>query len=340
MKNFWRLFARLPLVVLAAALLELMPSGRPAGAHAAQATIKQPSDPSNPVVVDCVGDSITHGSGASSTANNYPSLLGDLLGPGYKVLNFGESGATLLKNGDSPYWKRESYAASAAAAPNVVIIMLGTNDSKPWNWKFKSQFASDYEALIDYYASIPTHPQIFVCTPPPVPGLGNYGINEPNVLEMIPIVEQAAAARSVPVIDVQAGIPSDAYYFVDRVHPNDNGYILLASAIYEGLTRAPVILPIANRTLTGPEPIKIITLDKGVQIRYRLDGMDKPNNGIQIRYSLDDRVPSRKSPITLTLVTMSGPTTVTAQEFVGKKPFGLKASAIFIPAPPTVPAAQ
>jgi lysophospholipase L1-like esterase len=160
--------------------------------NAANALVIQSVTHPGPIIVACVGDSITAGVGSTATDYDYPSLLQELLGPGYKVINFGESGATLLKNGDSPYWQRGSFPASKSAAPDVVIIMLGTNDSKPWNWKFKDQFTSDYAALANYYAGMVSHPQIYAVLPPPVPGTGNYGINEANVDQEIPMIEKVA----------------------------------------------------------------------------------------------------------------------------------------------------
>ena len=62
------------------------------------------------VRVACVGDSITYGSGIPDREHNsYPAQLQKLLGDGYEVRNFGVSGATLLKNGDKPYWKEKAF---------------------------------------------------------------------------------------------------------------------------------------------------------------------------------------------------------------------------------------
>ena len=55
-----------------------------------------------PIRVACVGDSITEGAGASG-GNSYPSQLGKMLGEKWTVGNFGVSGTTMLKKGDSPY---------------------------------------------------------------------------------------------------------------------------------------------------------------------------------------------------------------------------------------------
>src|SRR3712207_5545352 len=81
--------------------------------------------------VACVGDSITYGAGVSGREkNSYPAVLGQWLGTKWDVRNFGVSGATLLKKGNRPYWKQQKFADALQFKPDVVIIKLGTNDSK------------------------------------------------------------------------------------------------------------------------------------------------------------------------------------------------------------------
>ena len=270
------------------------------------------------VKVACVGDSITAGVGASSDPHNYPSLLGDLLGSGYTVANFGESGATLLQNGDSPYKQRGSYGRSAAFLPNVVVILLGTNDSKPQNWgTHKGEFAADYAALLDYYAALPTHPKLFACLPTPVPK-PNYGINEPAVTEELPLIRQVAAQKGATVIDVHGRMPSDNADFVDGVHPNDTGYVLLASAVYQGMTHAPVILPISDRKFYGSLAVS----------------MTPPMPGAAIRYTLNGAAPTRASALYKGPLTLTHGATLKAQAFRGKTPLGLVSTATFRPLVP------
>ena len=67
--------------------------------------------------VACIGNSITYG--ARQFLNDrekecYPALLGNMLGEGFEVANFGCSGTTLLKNGNSPYWNTKEYTNAKA----------------------------------------------------------------------------------------------------------------------------------------------------------------------------------------------------------------------------------
>ena len=53
-----------------------------------------------PLVVACVGDSITYGHGASDRgAKSYPAQLQALLGDGWNVRNFGHNARTALDEG-------------------------------------------------------------------------------------------------------------------------------------------------------------------------------------------------------------------------------------------------
>ena len=102
-------------------------------------------DPDTRIKVACVGDSITAGAFSSGPNFTYPGQLQKVLDksfPGkYYVQNLGASGATLLMSGDSPYWKRPEYAKFVKQQWDIVVIMLGTNDSKdkgdhgPHNWQ-------------------------------------------------------------------------------------------------------------------------------------------------------------------------------------------------------------
>jgi lysophospholipase L1-like esterase len=182
-----------------------------------------------PIKVACVGDSITQGVGAKP-GHAYPAQLQVLLGDGYRVGNFGVSGRTLLKKGDFPYWKEHRYQAALAMEPAIVIIMLGTNDTKPQNWKHEAEFDADYRELVKSFQSLKSRPKIFVCRPVPVPGQGNYGINEENVRKEIPRVDALAKELGCGVIDMHAALEKYPEMLPDRVHPNTAGAGEMAKA--------------------------------------------------------------------------------------------------------------
>ncbi|MCW1914324.1 GDSL-type esterase/lipase family protein [Luteolibacter sp. GHJ8] len=195
----------------------------------------KPDDYKAPVRVSCIGDSITEGSGAAP-GKAYPSQLQELLGDKWKVTNFGISGRTLLKNGDFPYWKEEKYQFALKSEPDVVIIMLGTNDTKPQNWKFEKEFVADYTELVKSFQALPSKPRIYVCRPCPVPEPGNFGINEKNLKEWIKRIDKLAKEMDLGVIDMHAALKRHPEMLPDRVHPDTAGAGEMAKAAFEVLT--------------------------------------------------------------------------------------------------------
>ena len=188
------------------------------------------------VRVACIGDSITAGAGIRDRNMHYPTQLGRLLGEGYKVINCGNSGSTLLKNGDKPFWKQRQWKAALDFNPNIVVIKLGTNDSKPQNWKLKDQFAADYKDMIAQLQKLPAKPKIFICKP--VPAFpGRWGITDKVISEeVIPITLQVAKETNCPVIDLYKALTGKKALFPDTVHPNAAGAGVMAAVIAQAIT--------------------------------------------------------------------------------------------------------
>jgi len=191
---------------------------------------------SRPIRVACVGDSITVGLGIGK-GFDYPSQLQHRLGKGWQVGNFGVSGRTLLRKGDYPYWNETAFRDAQAFQPDVVIILLGANDTKPQNWVHVSEFLQDYTDLVKTFQALPSRPKVYVCRPCPVPEPGNYGINETNIREEIKMVDQVARDFQLPVIDLHTAMEKSPHLFPDRVHPNSQGAALMADTVYTALTQ-------------------------------------------------------------------------------------------------------
>lgn len=198
----------------------------------------KPADYKAPVRVACIGDSITQGSGAAK-GQSYPSQLQSLLGNSWKVGNFGVSGRTLLKKGDHPYWNEKTYQEALEFEPNVVVIMLGTNDTKPQNWAFETEFVANYTELVNSFTGLTSKPRVYVCRPCPVPEPGNYGINDTNVQEEIKRVDQIASEMKLGVIDMHAALVDKPQLLPDHVHPSTEGAGEMAKAAFKALTGKP-----------------------------------------------------------------------------------------------------
>jgi sialate O-acetylesterase len=197
-----------------------------------------PLDPmafNEPIRVACVGDSITQGAGAAR-GDSYPSRLHALLDGHWDVRNFGVGGRTLLRKGDRPYWNEQAFTDAKQFNPNVVIILLGANDSKPGNWKHGDEFAKDYADLIGEFSALPSKPRIYVGRPCPAPKGGNFGINEETLAKETVIIERLAREKNLDVIDLYTPLAGKPQLQPDKVHPNAEGYRLLASAVFTALT--------------------------------------------------------------------------------------------------------
>ena len=185
-----------------------------------------------PKRIACVGDSITFGAAIKDRVKNcYPAQLGRMLGEKFEVRNFGVNGATLLKKGDKPYWKLKAYANARDFQPEVVVIKLGTNDSKPHNWKHKEEYVADYVALIESFRKLASKPVVWLCYPVPAYP-GRWGITDKVMKEeVMPRLDEVAKKSGCKVIDLYSALSDKKEMFPDLVHPNAKGATLIAEAV-------------------------------------------------------------------------------------------------------------
>ncbi len=191
----------------------------------------------SPIKVACVGDSITYGSSIKYRDSlSYPAQLQRLLGDKYMVGNFGHSGATMLKKGNKPYWSLPEFEKSKVFNADVVIIMLGTNDTKPVNWSLKTDYIPNYKELIKVYQNQKNHPKVILCLPPPV--FENKWTIQQEVVknEVIPSILQLTKEQDLTYFDMYALLIDHPEFLTDKVHPNKNGAAEIAKLIAKKLT--------------------------------------------------------------------------------------------------------
>ena len=207
------------------------------------------------VKVACIGNSITDGHGIDvATQFGYPALLQQMLGDNYWVKNFGVSARTMLNKGDNPYMNEMAWKDAVAFNPDIVIIKLGTNDSKPQNWQYGAEFKNDLKQMITTLRPdlaqpqkkkgkkskniLPAKPQIILCTPIPA-FKSTWNINDSIIANsIIPIQQEVAREYGLQVIDLHT-LFADKSDLVqsDGIHPNEKGVKRMAEIIAETMKK-------------------------------------------------------------------------------------------------------
>ncbi len=182
--------------------------------------------PVQPVRVACVGDSITEISG-------YPSDLQLLLGDNYTVGNFGVTGSTVSLSSWKPYMDQDEFQSAEDFEPNIVIVMLGTNDDLMGLHQYNESFEIDYAKLITSFQQLDTKPDIWIAKSPPI--FSNSTDLSPAYLTntIIPDTQDLAIKMNLPIIDVYSALQNHPDDFKDDgVHPNSQGAEIIANEVY------------------------------------------------------------------------------------------------------------
>jgi len=191
------------------------------------------------VRVACIGNSITDGFGIDmASQRGYPAQLQQLLGDGYHVKNFGVSGRTMLNKGDLPYQNELAWRDALAFRPDIVIIKLGTNDSKPENWQYNKGFKDDLQQMVDALQANKNNPRIFLCTPIPA-FKPTWNINDSVIVHGItPVINKVAKKNKLQVIDLHTLYANDGDKMIDDgIHPDAKGARRMAEIIAEQLKK-------------------------------------------------------------------------------------------------------
>lgn len=194
------------------------------------ATITSPREQA--LRVACIGNSITDGMGIDmSEVYGYPAVLQRLLGKNYNVKNFGVSARTLMNKGDLPYMKEQAWADAQAFLPNIVVIKLGTNDSKDYNWIHGADYGADLQKMVDTLRALPSKPQIYVCSP--IPAARIWGISDSVIVNgEIPAIKRVVKKNKLAYIDLHTEFkPTEGLMQRDGIHPTDKGAAQLAKII-------------------------------------------------------------------------------------------------------------
>lgn len=190
--------------------------------------------------IACVGDSITYGTFVKKRKENcYPAKLELFMNEKkFSVRNFGINGHTMKKNTDHPYWNHRNFKKSSNFLPDFVLIMLGTNDTKKQNWTNREDYKKDAIEFIKHYQQLPSHPKIFLITPPKEWIISNrkecyYRMCNDWILEEIISLEEISNEMNIPLFNFyHLSEKHPEWYAFDGIHLNENGASYLARFIY------------------------------------------------------------------------------------------------------------
>lgn len=222
------------------------------------------SEGTEAIRIACIGDSVTKGTGLGNPeSESYPAQLAAFLQangyPPVDVRNFGEGGAGLLKRGCNAIWDTDQYGDALVFDPDVLIIHLGTNDSREEFWNndaallqakedmFASfaeeeankavvhgefEFEQDLEELVEIFSRMPARPEIVLCTP--VPLFHSNGWLKQAILhaQIAPRIRGVAARKRLRVVELLDSTLAQRHdLFPDGVHPNAAGAAEISALI-------------------------------------------------------------------------------------------------------------
>jgi len=213
-----------------------------------------------PVTWLFMGDSITHGAlwtkGYDSVSQTFDKYL-DLLGrPRDVVINTAVSGATTTSTYRSIQYRLNQYV------PDVVSIMLGTNDSSN-NQIAQSVYRANLQTIIDAVRAKNGDAVIILRSPS-----GHWTRNHPNIEEYCNVMKDVAETNGCIYIDQYTGMqaavrdypwsassgPAGQILYGDTLHPGALGQLAMAKMFIKAIGLWNEDNPITNLDYVATTP--------------------------------------------------------------------------------------
>ncbi len=206
------------------------------------------------VRVAMVGNSITYGAGLPNPSLEcYPtqldSMLSQIYGDTVLIRNYGVSGRTMIRENANPIWNESAFRNALEFVPDICLIALGTNDTKPGPWsELGDQFFTDYMAMIDTFRFRNPDTRFIVCLPPPIWDGHPFGStfetrHNDSVLvnHLFPLIDSVADATGSLLIDWHTPFVDSIQLFPDQLHPGVEGSRQMAQLLYDSLMQTGLI---------------------------------------------------------------------------------------------------
>ena len=200
--------------------------------------------------IACIGDSITYGYGLDSPeTESWPALIQAKLGNGWKVVNLGVVGSTLVDEGSYPYRSTGNVKRAKELDADMFIIMLGTNDANEPvldTASYRAQLtalvdelaASSGESSPDGEPSSASEAQFVLMAPPCTfydeavrPGADKLDRIIAN--DIRDTMKSVAAEKGARYIDLYALTENHPEWFPDPLPPSAEGDAAIADYVYD-----------------------------------------------------------------------------------------------------------
>jgi len=190
------------------------------------------------VRVACIGNSITYGHGIEDREHDtYPAQLQQLLGDEYDVRNFGVSGTTAQTQGDYPWKSTQQYKDALAFKPQIAVIKLGTNDSKPQNWENADRLADELEALVKEFEGLDSHPRIIIALPAKAYEI-RWDIRDSIIANYeLPAIKRLAKVNKWRLLNLYRATSRMSERFPDGIHPDAQGAGIIAKKVFRAVKK-------------------------------------------------------------------------------------------------------
>ena len=187
--------------------------------------------------IACVGDSLTAGHYWAN--ESYPSYLSTMVDEKYQVENFGVNGISITGYGGSwndpemRYIKQDVYQRSVDYEPDIIAMMLGTNDATGWA-NAEESFLDEYYTLIDSYLELFPNVQIIMMVSPPTKDGNQFGIPNDTINEQVnPVQRDLAYEYGFEILDLREEFEENENYESEYLRPNNDGvHFTVAAAQY------------------------------------------------------------------------------------------------------------
>ena len=186
--------------------------------------------------IACVGDSLTAGHYWAN--ESYPSYLSKAVDERFKVENCGVNGISITGYGGSwndpemRYIKQDVYQKSVNFNPDIIAIMLGTNDATGWT-NAEANFLDYYRILLDSYIELFPDAQFIMMVSPPCVSPNQFNIPNDTIRDKVnPIQRDLANEYGFEVLDLREEFEANENYVDEYLRPNDGVHFTAKGAEY------------------------------------------------------------------------------------------------------------